>query len=167
MNSVGGGMLSWFYPRCSVPLYQLTDRGVAVDCGRKQGMFSATMYSVIVLLLAAGYTYYVKRAGEKDAKYEPYVSLTNVWIGTVVLVAFMYLGIPMIDGYFKGNSFDGVQYQIQSLMSGGMSRLDAQREIGRTARTIYQADATRGVGGDIIAAGVLSGAIQGAIGASK
>jgi hypothetical protein len=162
MNSVGGvGMLGWFFPKCNVPSYQLNDRSVAVDCGRKKGLMSAVFYAAILLIAAGGYTYYVRT--RQDDEYEPYVSLTTVWTSVAVLALVLVLGLPMIDGFFGGNSFDSVQFQIQNLMDTGMSRLEAQREIGRTARAMYQAGATQQVGTDILAAGLLSGAIQGAM----
>jgi hypothetical protein len=113
-------------PRCSTPLFRITDSSLAKSCGKLSGYYTSIFFSIFLSIIYGMYLYYLKNRynyyndNEKNDEYnQSKQTATTVFICVLVL---LWIGLPILSGYYNVKLWEGFQYQINEFMKDGLTR---------------------------------------------
>ena len=120
-------------PRCSTPLFRINDSSLAKSCGRLSGYYLSIFASIFFSIVYGMYLYFLNSKYYFDNNIDKYnqskQTATTVFICVLIL---LWIGVPILSGYFNVKSWEGYQYQINEFIKNGLSKEAALDKIEST-----------------------------------
>lgn len=119
-------------PKCSIPLFEITDRSSAKRCGRLSGYYYSVILSIIFSIIYGVYLFYLKLTQTDNTddieKYnQSKKRATTVFICVLIL---SWICTPILSEYFNTKSWEGYKYQIDKYMKDySLNREDAVKRL--------------------------------------
>lgn len=132
-------MASIIDPRCSIPLFLLEDKNIAINCGKIEGYVLAFILTILILIVCGVIYYFYMR--KVDYKYK---LLFIVSVGVILLL--LWFGFPVLNGWLDGRKWMGYNEQIGSYIKQGFTRDQAIKKLQELYQTNIQANAINNAG---------------------
>ena len=126
-------------PRCSTPLFRITDSSLAKSCGKLSGYYASIFFTIFVSIIYGIYIFYLNGQYNLYSDIEKYNQRkqTSIIVFICVLVL-IWIGVPIFTAYYNVKSWEGYQYQINEFTKDGLSRQAAldKLEAAETAKNL-------------------------------